>query len=169
MSPTHIAFLRAVNVGGTGKLPMAELKAMALELGFQNPRTHIASGNLVFQSDLSVDEAGARLAARLAAYAGKPVGVLMRSPAELQALLAANPYPEGLPNQVLVTLLPEAPAGSLRVQGLQDEAWQLIGRELWVHYPSGAGRSKLRIAGAEAGTARNLNTLRAVLLLTAAG
>ncbi|MBB5205193.1 uncharacterized protein (DUF1697 family) [Inhella inkyongensis] len=169
MSATHIVFLRAVNVGGTGKLPMAELKALALELGFQNPRTYIASGNLLFESDLSAEAAGARLEARLAAYAGKPVGVLMRSPAELEALLAANPFSEGLPNQVLVTLLSAPPVEALRAHGQQDEAWQLMGRELWVHYPSGVGRSMLRISGVEAGTARNLNTLRAVLAQCAAG
>jgi uncharacterized protein (DUF1697 family) len=162
---THIAFLRAVNVGGTGKLSMAELKAMAVELGFENPRTHIASGNLVFESELALEQAGARLAARLAVHAGKPLGVLMRSPAELAALLALNPFPHAAPNQVLVTLLPGPLNEPPLVKGQQDEAWQWLGLEVWVHYPRGAGSSRLRIATAETGTARNLNTLRAVLAL----
>lgn len=165
MSTTHIAFLRAVNVGGTGKLPMAELKAMALELGFANPRTYIASGNLLFESPLAADAAGVRLEARLAEYAGKPVGVLMRSPAELRELLARNPFPEAAGNRLLISFLsaelPEPPVA----KHAKDEAWRLLGRELWVHYPSGMGQSKLRIPAAEAGTARNLNTVQAVLAL----
>ncbi|WP_374437722.1 DUF1697 domain-containing protein [Inhella sp.] len=167
MSATHIALLRAVNVGGTGKLPMAELKAMAAELGFANPRTYIASGNLLFESALPLDEAGARLEARLAAYAGKPVGVLMRSPAELRELLARNPFPQAEGNRLLITFLPAPLAEPLVVKQAQDEAWRLLGRELWVHYPSGIGSSKLRIPAAEAGTARNLNTVQALLGLAA--
>jgi len=162
---THVAFLRAVNVGGTGKLPMAELKAFALELGFANPRTHIASGNLLFESALTAEQAGARLEARLAAYAGKPVGVLMRSPAELQALLARNPFPEAAGNRLLISFLHAEPPEPLVAKHAQDEEWRLLGRELWVHYPSGMGQSKLRIPAAEAGTARNLNTVQAVLAL----
>ncbi|MBH9578325.1 DUF1697 domain-containing protein [Inhella proteolytica] len=167
MSTTHIALLRAVNVGGTGKLPMAELKAMAAELGFANPRTYIASGNLLFESALPAPEAGARLEARLAAYAGKPVGVLMRSPAELRELLARNPFPQAEGNRLLITFLPAPLPEPLVAKQAKDEAWRLLGRELWVHYPSGIGSSKLRIPAAEAGTARNLNTVQALLGLAA--
>ena len=163
--PTHIAFLRAVNVGGTGKLPMAELKAMALELGFVNPRTYIASGNLLFESPLAADAAGALLEARLAECAGKPVGVLMRSPTELQALLARNPFPEAPGNRLLISFLAAPLPEPLVARQAKDEEWRLLGRELWVHYPSGMGQSKLRIPAAEAGTARNLNTVQAVLAL----
>ena len=163
--PTHIALLRAVNVGGTGKLPMAELKAMALALGFANPRTYIASGNLLFESELAIDEAGAQLEARLAEYAGKPMGVLMRSPAELRELLARNPFPEAPGNRLLITFLPAALPEPLVAKGQNDEQWRLLGRELWVHYPGGMGSSKLRIPAAEAGTARNLNTVQALLAL----
>ncbi len=77
--PTYIALLRAVNVGGTGKLPMAELKAMGKQAGFANVRTFIASGNLVFESALTEKPLTAALGSRLAGYAGKPVGVLVRT------------------------------------------------------------------------------------------
>src|SRR5207244_5539869 len=76
-----IALLRAVNVGGTGKLPMSELKAMCEELGFGSVRTYIASGNVVFTSRKSEAAIKAALEKRLEAYAGKPVGVLVRSAA----------------------------------------------------------------------------------------
>src|SRR5882757_1229406 len=74
-----VALLRAVNVGGTGKLPMGELKAMCEELGFGAVRTYIASGNVVFTSRVSESAIKSALEKRLATYAGKPVGVMERS------------------------------------------------------------------------------------------
>ncbi len=88
----YVALLRAVNVGGTGKLPMRELVAMCKDAGFSDTRTYIASGNAVFRSGL--DEAAVRgaLARRLQAYAGKPVGVLVRSASEIADVVARNPF-----------------------------------------------------------------------------
>ena len=94
-----IGLLRAVNVGGTGKLPMKDLRAMCSEIGFSDPRTYIASGNLVFGTDLDPRAAKAALEARLETDAGKPVGVLMRTPEVIEAVLNANPFPDG-PKQV---------------------------------------------------------------------
>ena len=74
-----IALLRAVNVGGTGKLPMAELKAMAEELGFENAQTYIASGNLIFASDASEDAIREKLDRLIEQEAGKRLGVVVRS------------------------------------------------------------------------------------------
>ena len=71
----YVALLRAVNVGGTGKLPMTELKRIAEEIGFGCPRTFIASGNVVFTSDRSEREVRVKLETRLADHMGKPVGV----------------------------------------------------------------------------------------------
>src|ERR1700754_3126310 len=76
---SFVALLRAVNVGGTGKLPMSELKAMCEELGFEKVRTYIASGNVVFTSRKSEASIKAALEKRLEAYAKKPVGVVVRS------------------------------------------------------------------------------------------
>ena len=89
-----IALLRAVNVGGTGTLPMSTLKAMCEAAGFAKVRTWIASGNVVFASDLAEEEVKGRIEAALAAYAGRPVGVMVRTAAEMAAVLAANPFPE---------------------------------------------------------------------------
>ncbi|RYE86040.1 MAG: DUF1697 domain-containing protein, partial [Myxococcales bacterium] len=75
MSTVFVALLRAVNVGGTGKLPMTDLKKICEQAGFSGVRTYIASGNVVFTSELSAAGVKARLEARLADYAGKPVGV----------------------------------------------------------------------------------------------
>lgn len=165
--PTHIVLLRAVNVGGTGKLPMAELRALAEQLGFANARTYIASGNLVFESALTANKVRAKLEAALAEHLGKPVGVVVRSAGELRALLEANPFPDAPPNRVLVSLLNEPLAADWE-SGVRHRKAELIvaaKRELFVHYVDGQGASKLRIPAAEAGTARNLNTLRALLEL----
>src|SRR5882757_4672655 len=77
--PSYIALLRAVNVGGTGKLPMSELKAMCVAEGFAKVQTYIASGNVVLESRLSAARVKAVLEQRLHAYAGKPVGVIIRT------------------------------------------------------------------------------------------
>jgi len=84
----YIALLRAVNVGGTGKLPMTELKAMCEAAGFKSVQTYIASGNVVFKSAKTEAQVKAALDAALAAYVGKPVGVLVRTAAEMAAVLA---------------------------------------------------------------------------------
>lgn len=162
---THIALLRAVNVGGTGKLPMAELRAIADALGYTNVRTYIASGNLLLDSAQSQAGVRERLERALAAFAGKPVGVVMRSAAELAALLDANPFPEAPGNRVLVSLLNDALPARPELRHQRDERVVFAAREVWVHYGDGMAQSKLRIPAAEAGTARNLNTLRALRAL----
>lgn len=170
MEPLHIALLRAVNVGGTGKLPMARLREMALALGLAEPRTYIASGNLLFRSALPQAEVRSRLALALQAELGKPWGLQLRRPEDIAALLAANPFPNADGARVLVTLLDAPlPAGwEAAVRQQRDEQLQAGERALYVHYPQGAGASRLRVPAAESGTARNLNTLRAVLALAQA-
>src|SRR5437763_3510072 len=118
-----IALLRAVNVGGTGKLPMSDLKAMCEELGFAAVRTVIASGNVVFTSRKSETAIKSALERRLAAYAGKPVGVLVRSAAEMAQVAADNPFPKAAPNRVIAFFLDRAPpAGALAgIRGQADE------------------------------------------------
>ena len=89
---TYVALLRAVNVGGTGKHPMSTLKEMCEEVGLKQVRTYIASGNIVLKSDIGEAEIKSALEGRLQAYAGKPVGVLVRSAGEIAAVLARNPF-----------------------------------------------------------------------------
>ena len=106
---TYIVLLRAVNVGGTGKLPMAELRAMCEDAGFQQVRTYIASGNVVMKSAASEKQVKSALETRLEHYAGKPVGVLVRTGAELASVLAANPFPKAAPNRTVAIFLDKAP------------------------------------------------------------
>ena len=164
-----IALLRAVNVGGTGKLPMSELKAMCEELGFSDVSTYIASGNVVFASRKSEAAVKAALEKRLETYAGKPVGVLVRTADEMARVLADNPFPKLAPNRTMAVFLDRAPpADTLAgVRGQKDEKIKLGRREIYVHYGEGMGQSKLVIPAAKLGTARNMNTV-AVLAKMAA-
>ena len=106
---TCIVLLRAVNVGGTGKLPMAGLRAMCEAIGFEDVRTYIASGNVVLHSAHGGKQVKALLEKELTRYAGKPVGVLVRTPEEMAAVLAANPFPGAAPNRNVVIFLDAAP------------------------------------------------------------
>jgi uncharacterized protein (DUF1697 family) len=157
----YIALLRAVNVGGTGKLPMSELRALCEESGFTRVETYIASGNVVFDSRAAAAKVKSELEARLLAHAGKPVGVVVRTAMEMQAVLAANPFPGAEPNYTYAIFLDHsAPRDALeRVTGQGDEKLILGDREIFVRYPGGMGRSKLKIPAAKTGTARNMNTV----------
>lgn len=158
----YIALLRAVNVGGTGKLAMSELKTMCEAAGFEDVKTYIASGNVVFSSDLSDTQVRKALEDRLAAYAGKPVGVVVRTAQEMEEVLKANPFPNAKPNHTVAIFLNEKPADdtldTLRNRAEGEEV-RLGKREIYVSYGAGMGQSKLVIPAAKAGTARNMNTI----------
>ncbi len=168
--PTYIALLRAVNVGGTGKLPMSELKAMCAAEGFTKIQTYIASGNVVFASKQSATKVKAALERRLRAHAGKPVGVVVRTAAEIAAVLEENPFPKA-PRHLTVAFFldgPPPPDTLDTLRGKAGEEVRLGEREIYVAYPAGMGRSKLKIAAAKNGTARNINTIAKLAALAAA-
>lgn len=164
-----VALLRAVNVGGTGKLPMTELKAMCEELGFGAVRTYIASGNVVFTSRKSESAIKAVFEKRLHAYAGAPVGVLVRSAAAIAEVLADNPFPKMAPNRTVAIFLDKTPpADTLAgIRGQKDEEVKLGRREIYVYYGDGMGTSKLVIPAAKTGTARNMNTIATLAKMAA--
>jgi uncharacterized protein (DUF1697 family) len=159
-----------VNVGGTGKLPMAELKGMCLEAGFEDARTYIASGNVVFRSTLPSTKVKSTLEARLADYAGSPIGVAVRTAAELEAILKSNPFPKAAPNHTVVIFLDAAPPKDAlkHASGQKREEMHLGKREVFVHYRDGIGTSKLKIPAAKSGTGRNINTIAKLVEMAAA-
>jgi uncharacterized protein (DUF1697 family) len=164
----YVAFLRAVNVGGTGKLPMADLRKMFAELGFGDVKTYIASGNVAFNSDKSEEAIKSVLEERLAAYAGKPVAVFVRTAAEMRRILDDSPFAGKAPNFTFVVFLerkapPDAVDNAVR---LVEEEVRIGKREIYVHYPNGVSQSKLRIPAAEHGTARNINTVKKMVDMT---
>ncbi|HMS36581.1 MAG TPA: DUF1697 domain-containing protein [Arachnia sp.] len=157
----YVALLRAVNVGGTGKLPMADLREMCVALGFDGVRTYIASGNVVFSTGLSEAEVKKALEERLRAYAGKPVGVMVRTAREMADVLSANPFPDDPGNRTVALFLDAPPPADTldTVRNRVDERVGLGKREIYIAYGSGMGTSKLAIPAGAGGTARNMNTV----------
>jgi uncharacterized protein (DUF1697 family) len=167
---THVALLRAVNVGGR-KAVMADLRAWLAELGFAEPRSLLQSGNLVFRSEAT----GAALEALLEREAiprlSFATDFLVRIADEWRALVAANPHADMArddPSHLVVMPLKQAP-GPADVAALQGaiqgrEVVRAVGRELYITYPDGIGASRLTIQVIERrlgvrGTARNWNTV----------
>ena len=160
--PSFVALLRAVNVGGTGKLAMRDLEALCRDAGLADVRTYIASGNVVFTSDASEPELKAAIEARLLAHAGKRVGVLIRTAAEMAGVVAGNPFAVAPGNRVTAIFLDNRTSPDM-LEGVTGrapaETLVLGAREIYVHYGSGMAATKLRIPAASEGTARNMNTV----------
>ena len=162
---TYAAFLRAINVGGTGKLPMADLRDLCEGLGLRRVQTYVQSGNVVFRTRKGATRVQGELERALAERMDKPVPVLLRSEAELGALVERNPFPEAAPNRLLIYLtdavIDEAAVTTCPTPG--GERLQLGERAIYVWYPEGQGRSKLKVPHVQGATARNLRTLTKVL------
>jgi len=159
-----VALLRAINVGGTQKLPMAELKAMCVGLGFQQVETYIASGNVIFDGPADRQACKALLEQRLGQYFGNPAGVILRTGPELQSVLSDNPFGDIAPSKVAVLFLEtDANPEMLKaVRHQQDEKLHLGKQEILIAYPNGMGQSRLVVEAAKTGTARNINTVQAL-------
>ncbi|HXQ77197.1 MAG TPA: DUF1697 domain-containing protein [Gemmatimonadaceae bacterium] len=156
-----IGLLRAVNVGGTGKLAMADLKSLCESAGFDCVRTYIASGNVLFESTRGEKAVKKILEDRLLELAGKPVGVMVRTADEMAEVLERNPFPDSPGNRTVAIFLdaPPPPTALEGVSGRADEKVQLGLREIYVLYGPNMARSKLKIPVAKTGTARNMNTV----------
>jgi uncharacterized protein (DUF1697 family) len=159
----HVALLRGVNLVGKSTLKMADLKAIAEDFGLDRPRTFIASGNLLFASNAPEEKLRCMLEERLQAHMGKEVRVMLRTADEMAAVVRANPFADASGNRVLAFFMNEAPPPNLLEtvrNKAADERVAVGAREVFVAYGErGIGRSRLRIPAAEAGTARNMNTV----------
>jgi uncharacterized protein (DUF1697 family) len=167
----HIALLRAVNVGGR-KLAMADLRAVLTEIGFTGVQSLLQSGNVVFRSSR---KAGATLERALEREVEAQLGLRtdfhVRSLAEWESVIAANPFPDEArrdPAHLLVVALKVAPtpaaAAALQAAITGRERVRVDGRHAYLVYPDGVGRSRLTTALLDKhlsgrGTARNWNTV----------
>jgi uncharacterized protein (DUF1697 family) len=165
----YVALLRAVNLGPTNRLPMAELKRICEDAGFDKVRTFIASGNVVFTSANKEGAVKTELEKRLTAYAGKHTDVMVRTAQEMAAVVAHFPFKGVAENRAVVIFFDKKPAAPLaQVSGRDDEKVALGKREIYVAYGAkGIGRSKLKIPAAKTGTARNINTVTKLAELAA--
>jgi uncharacterized protein (DUF1697 family) len=159
----YVALLRGVNLLGVSVMKMSDLKAIAEELGLGSPRTYIASGNLLFASDGGEEELRVLLERRLTAHMGRAVRAMLRTAAEMEAVVAANPFTDQPGNSVQAFFMNEPPPADLlaTVRNQADDERIACGkREVFVAYGiKGIGKSRLRIPAAESGTARNMNTV----------
>jgi uncharacterized protein (DUF1697 family) len=171
VADTWVCLLRGINVGGK-KVAMKALKELLEGLGHEDVTTYIQSGNVVFGSDGGDAEAlSAAIEKAIGAQMGLDVTVLLRSPAELAAVVAANPFP-GVEDRLHVTFLAEEPARSkvdaVDPDGYPPDAFAVVGREVYLHCPDGYGRSKLGNSFWErklgvAATTRNWRTVTKLL------
>lgn len=158
----YVALLRAINLGAASTIRKEQLIQAAVALGYARPRTFIASGNLLFDTDDDEPVVKAALSAQLAKQLGRQVAVIVRTAAEMAAISDANPFPTASGNRVLVTMLDTAPPADAlaHARHVGDEEMALGTREIYVRYTDkGMGRSKLAIPAAAPGTARNMNTV----------
>lgn len=171
-----LVLLRAVNVGGTSALPMADLRAAAADLGHGDVATHLTTGNLLLVPGPGSPDDAAGLAAALTTdlreRLGRPLALTVRTRAQVDDLVAANPYPGPAANDPahLVVVFLDGPAqadGRMDLSGYGRERGTWRGSEGYVHYPDGIGRSKVtagvldRLSG-RTGTARNWRTVLAL-------
>jgi uncharacterized protein (DUF1697 family) len=173
--PTYIALLRAVNVGGTGKIAMADFRKLLEGLGFKNVQTYIQSGNAVFDAPGSAAKVGAGIAAGLKKLMGAPVDVILRTHDDLTRIIAANPFAaeaaaDGARVHVGFLAGPAAATAGPALLALQEknsgrrDRYHLGTDHIYFHFPDGAGETKFsgkpldRAIGVP-GTGRNWNTV----------
>lgn len=173
--PTYVVLLRAVNVGGTGKLPMADFRKLLQELGFKNVQTYIQSGNAVFDASGSAARVKAAISAGLEKLLGSPAEVMVRTHQELSRLIAENPFAaeaaaDGARVHVGFLAGPAAATALAAMTAIVEkypqrrDRFHLAGDHIYFHFPDGAAETKFtgktldRAIGIP-GTARNWNTV----------
>lgn len=174
--PVLISMLRGVNVGPHNRIKMDALRALYESLKFENPRTYVQSGNVVFRTKEKNSPALAKkIQTAIAKKCGCSPDVILRTPDDVRKVVAANPFPDQIkaePGKVLVTFLaadppPEAKSNLDKFRDFPEKL-HLKGRELYIYFPNGAGRSKLPWSAVDkllkvTGTARNWNSVMALL------
>jgi uncharacterized protein (DUF1697 family) len=174
----HVALLRGVNVGGNRKLPMKDLATLFEQAGCTSVRTFIQSGNVVFAARAALaKKVPALLADAIEARFGFRVPIALRTGEELASLIQANPFlPAADPKTLHVGFLVDTPARAL-VDKLDPryappDEFRVIGRDIYLCYPQGLGKSKLTNAYFDSrlgiiSTVRNWNTVNELARLAA--
>jgi len=170
----YVSFLRGVNVGGHNKIKMDALRDLYRKLGFHDPRTYVQSGNVVFGAKEKKLKAKVLEDAIEKTFGFRP-GVVFRTAAELRQTVGQNPFAdrEGInPALLLVSFLADAPEeralAALREAPIGPEELHACGREIFIYFPDGMGRSKFPWASMDkvlktTATGRNLRTVQALL------
>ncbi len=176
--PVVISMLRGVNVGPHNRIKMDALRGLYTSLKLEDPQTYVQSGNVIFRTkEKPTPELAKKIQAAIERKFKFAPEIILRTADDFRAVLAANPFDrrEGVePGKLLITFLAGAP-GPEALKALElfkdhPEEIHLIGRELYIYFPNGAGKSKLPWAQVEKflkvpGTARNLNTVMKMLAI----
>jgi uncharacterized protein (DUF1697 family) len=176
--PVWISMLRGVNLGAHNRIKMEDLRALYVSLKLEDPRTYVQSGNVIFRAK---EKNSAALAKKIQNAVQHSFGfgpeVILRTTEELRNAVAANPFAgrrEIEPGKLLVTFLAGEPSSAAHttLAGLKahPEELHLKGKELYIYFPNGAGRSKLPWSNVErlvktTGTARNWNSVTKMLAM----
>lgn len=173
--PTYIALLRAVNLGGYGKLPMADFRKLLEGLGFKHVETYIQSGNAVFDAPGAAARVGAAIAAGLEKLMGVPVGVIIRTHEDLARIIDGNPFAaeataDGARVHVAFLAGPAAAGAVAALNRIVEnyptrrDRFHLAGDDIYLHLPDGAAETRFSGKGLDkaigvAATGRNWNTV----------
>jgi uncharacterized protein (DUF1697 family) len=168
--PPQIALLRAINVGGV-KVSMADLKALLVDLGFEDVRTLLNSGNVVFRGKDNTGDLEKLFESEFAKRAARPTEFFVRTAEEWNSIIDQNPMTDDArrdPGHLLVVVLKHAPTNqevdALRAAIVGPEVVEADGKQVYIYYPAGVGQSKLTAKLIEnklgsPGTGRNWNTV----------
>ncbi len=165
----RVALLRGVNVGGKNKLPMRALCEVFAAAGCTEVESYIQSGNVVFWSRQADGTLQQRLAAAIEEQFGFAVPVVVRTREEMQTVLRKNPFADVAEERLAVMFLRDRPMAEvlarLEAERFLPERFAVVGGEIFLDMPNGAGRSKLTTAYFDSrlktvGTVRNVRTIR---------
>jgi uncharacterized protein (DUF1697 family) len=168
---TYVAMIRGINVTGYNIIPMERLRTLFSDCGFTDVRTYIQSGNVVFGATGSTASCVAAIQGKLERELGKPIAVILRTPDELGAIIAKNPFlkMKGVDVKRLAVSFLDKPPTKQRLAAVEaiesgNDQFRSAGREIYLYCPDGYGNSRLagrleRTLGVKA-TARNWNSVR---------
>jgi uncharacterized protein (DUF1697 family) len=167
---TYVALLRGINIGPRRRVAMADLRELLASLGYEDVQTYVQSGNAVFRSGSKPD------VKRIEAELGQDIAVLIRTAKEMTAVVEGNPFLAGGadPSHLHVTFLDGTPKGSIEPPAGASEQIAIAGREAYLHFPDGYGRTKLTNAAFEKklsvrATTRNWRTVTTLAELASSG
>jgi uncharacterized protein (DUF1697 family) len=163
--PNYVALLRGINVGSHNRISMPDLRELVTGTGAEDVRTYVQSGNVVFRSSDKAAGAAAAIESSIKKELGLDVAVMVRTDKQLAKILKANPFPKQSDHKRLLVMFLGAKPKAAQVKKLADaatgpEEFEVVGNEVYMHYPEGYGRSKFGGMWVEKqlavpGTARN--------------